>query len=110
MDLQVEAMAHPQTETANLRQLRSAEHGFFFLFWKQAIQTPISQPKRLFSLVSKSNYIRKPQPKPQNSPGFGLQLDEATTQLYVVSTQKYKLSSGLAIGRRICPSFRVKSE
>jgi len=51
---------------------------------------PISQPKRLFSLASKSNYKRKSQPKPQNSPGFMLRQDEATSQLYVVSTHRKK--------------------
>lgn len=83
------------------------EHVFFI--WEEGIWDPISQPKKLFSLVLKSNYKINPHPKPQNSPGFVLQLDEASTQLYVVSTQKYKLCTGLAIGRPDS-SFGVKSE
>lgn len=85
-----------------------AERVFFIL--GEGNSDPISQPRRLFLLVLKSNYKRKPQPNPQNSPGFVLQLDETTTQLYVVSTQKDKLYSDLAIRRRTYPPFRVKSE
>lgn len=75
MDLQVEANAHPQT--ANLRQLRRA----CIFYFGRGNPDSVSQPRRLLLLVLKSNYRRKPQPKLQNSPGFELQLDEATTQL-----------------------------
>lgn len=66
--------------------------------------------KKVVFTCMKIKLWKKSLPKPQNSPGFVLQLDEATTQIYVVSTQKYILHSGLAIRRRTYPLFRVKSE
>lgn len=103
MDLQVEAkVTHRQPKYSSFAKP--------VVFKAEGNSDPRLPAKNVVFTCIKIKLWKKSQPKPQNSPGFELQLDEAATQLYVVATRKYMLHSGLAIGRRTYPLFTVKSE